>query len=315
MDSAVLMYHFIKGNESGTFSKLKGISVDQFHEQLKFLLKKYRIISHRDILRAVEIGKFPDNSFYLTFDDGTKDHINKVLPVLKEYGLTASFFPVPQPLIEKKVPVIEKQRFLQYIGFDHYTNFLEIFCRIAAEEVPKKIRNSIIYSKKNIKEYSNYLCHHHFYSDEERFYRKIRNELINPDVFKQIIDQMFDNFYPDETDFINEFYMSFEDLKLLKSEGMTIGAHTYSHCILSQLNNKDAKNEILSSINLLEEKLSTSITSFAYPNGIRTSFSEVVLSGKKVKYAFEVENQFVNAKFHPLRIPRIDCASFNQYFK
>ena len=229
-------------------------------------------------------------------------------------ALPQVFFPVPQPLIEKNIPVIEKQRFLQYIGFDHYDNFLEVFCRIASEEVPKKIRNSIIYSEKNIKEARNYLYHHHFYSDDERFYRKIRNELINPDVFKRIIDQMFENFYPDETDFINEFYMSFEDLKLLKSEGMTIGAHTYSHCILSQLDNHDAKNEILTSIKILEEKLSTIITSFAYPNGISTPFSELVLSEGRVKYAFEVENQFVNSNFSMFKIPRIDCASFDHIF-
>ena len=313
MESIVLMYHFVNDND-GVFSKLKGISTNQFYEQIKFLLRKYRPISHEDILKSSQFDKFPENSFYLTFDDGTKDHYNKVLPIIKDFGLTASFFPIPQPLIDGVVPIIEKQRFLQYIGFDNYSDFLDVFCSEVLKLVPKDKSSLFINSKENIERSSSYLNHLSYYSNEERFYRKIRDIYIENLIFEEIINDLFSKFYSNEISFIDNFYMNFNDLKRLISEGMTIGAHTYSHCLLSRLSDEECKSEIVESIDILQQKLLFEIESFAYPNGVRTPASESTLKSSMIKYSFGVGNLKANPKVNRFYIPRIDAASFESFF-
>jgi peptidoglycan/xylan/chitin deacetylase (PgdA/CDA1 family) len=312
MESVVLMYHFINDDNSN-FSNLKGISTNQFYEQLKVLLKKYRPISHEEILKSTQLDKFPENTFYLTFDDGTKDHSNNVLPIIKDLGLTASFFPVPQPLIDGVVPIIEKQRFLQYIGYEKYSDFLNVFCSEILKRVPKGKRSVFINSKENIEKSSTYLKHLTYYNNKERFYRKIRDLFLDSLIFEEIINNLFSKFYSDEISFIDNFYMSFNDLKLLISEGMTLGAHTYSHSLLSKLSDEECKNEIVESIDILQQKLLCKIESFAYPNGVRTQVAESILKSSMIKYSFGVGNLKANPKVNRFNIPRIDAASFESF--
>ena len=62
--------------------------------------------------------------------------------------------------------------------------------------------------------------------------------------------------------------MTWEQLADLQSKGMEIGAHTMSHPTLTKIkDNKTILNEILGSKKILETKLNTKITTFAYPYG------------------------------------------------
>jgi len=61
--------------------------------------------------------------------------------------------------------------------------------------------------------------------------------------------------------------MSYDQKKKFVDSGWEIGAHTISHCDLTNLSNNQAQIEIERSKIILEEKLQTEIVSFAYPYG------------------------------------------------
>jgi peptidoglycan/xylan/chitin deacetylase (PgdA/CDA1 family)/glycosyltransferase involved in cell wall biosynthesis len=61
--------------------------------------------------------------------------------------------------------------------------------------------------------------------------------------------------------------MSIDQKRAFVDSGWEIGAHTVSHCDLTNLSNDKAMDEILTSKEILEEKLDTKIISFAYPYG------------------------------------------------
>jgi len=60
--------------------------------------------------------------------------------------------------------------------------------------------------------------------------------------------------------------MNFDDLRILQSEGHTIGSHTLTHPNLAFLTDKEARYEMEESKKLLESELKTDIKHFSYPN-------------------------------------------------
>jgi peptidoglycan/xylan/chitin deacetylase (PgdA/CDA1 family) len=61
--------------------------------------------------------------------------------------------------------------------------------------------------------------------------------------------------------------MSWDDLRSLDSDLVTVGSHTLSHPILTTLNAEEIEAEILESRRCLEQKLARKVDFFCYPNG------------------------------------------------
>ena len=87
------MYHYVRPLRNSRFSKIKGLDLKNFKNQLEYLEKNYEVITHKDVIDALNDNKqLPKNSVWLTFDDGYKDHINFVLPLLEKFGYCGTFF-------------------------------------------------------------------------------------------------------------------------------------------------------------------------------------------------------------------------------
>ena len=70
--------------------------------------------------------------------------------------------------------------------------------------------------------------------------------------------------------------LSTDEIIELSHGGHTIGAHGHSHRCLTKLAEQDAKEEILTSKEILGELLGYDIDHFAYPFGMRRHFSEAL---------------------------------------
>ncbi len=244
----VLVYHSVSSQEDNKiFKGIHGESKEKFEEQLKFLLDNYIPISAADIKNRVLNGvKLPKNSFHLTFDDGLKQHYTNVFPLLKKYNIKGSFFVPTMPLIEKKATIVEKQKLLQYCLYKDYDIFLNDFYFLAKSIIlNKNMFAQLEPSIKNIKNSNTYLNQFDFYSDKERFYRKIRNEYINKEDFSQIIETQFRKFYKHDSEFIQDYFMSLSDLKEMNDSHMTIGCHTHSHPLLNNISKEEMNMEII----------------------------------------------------------------------
>jgi peptidoglycan/xylan/chitin deacetylase (PgdA/CDA1 family) len=76
----------------------------------------------------------------------------------------------------------------------------------------------------------------------------------------------------------HDLYLNWDDLRLLRSEGMEVGGHTCSHAWLGALPLEEQRREIVESKNLLEKELGCPVLYFAYPFGYYgASFSEATL--------------------------------------
>jgi hypothetical protein len=69
------------------------VSADSFREQLRFLKKRYNVISPKEFLLWCETKhELPPRSVLLTSDDGSRSSLYDMLPILQESGIECLFF-------------------------------------------------------------------------------------------------------------------------------------------------------------------------------------------------------------------------------
>lgn len=88
----ILLYHSVSDGKLRHLHELYYYkSVKQFEEELDFLLRKYQPLHPDDLFS----GKYTENHFLLTFDDGLKELYTTIAPILLRKGVPAIFFVNP----------------------------------------------------------------------------------------------------------------------------------------------------------------------------------------------------------------------------
>jgi len=92
----VLMYHYISIPPPDADAIRLDLSVtpQAFDEQMAFLVSNgYRTVRVSDVVEHLLSGApLPEKPIVLTFDDGYADNYEAALPILKKYGMTATFY-------------------------------------------------------------------------------------------------------------------------------------------------------------------------------------------------------------------------------
>lgn len=110
--------------------------------------------------------------------------------------------------------------------------------------------------------------------------------------------------------------MDWEEVKTIGSEDLfEIGAHTVTHRKLHKLEIEEAREEIITSKNVLEEKLNKPIKIFAYPYG-RYNQSVLDIMGKNdFKFVFSTKPGHLRKNFDKLKIFRFGVDNYrSKYF-
>jgi peptidoglycan/xylan/chitin deacetylase (PgdA/CDA1 family) len=284
------MYHFVGSEEDPQiFGGTRGISAQDLENQIKYLFSKgYKSITAAEIFLHLDSEvPLPEDAFYLTFDDGIKQHYSNVLPVLKKYDLEATFFIPTLPLLEHIFPELEKQRLLQYTLFSDYSEFLDEFCSKCRQLTgDEKAFNP---TPQNIKASEDYLPQFGFYEPNERYYRRLRNEIIDADLFSRVIHDIFSEFYSEDYLIIEDYYLSASDIRGMKSQGMIIGGHSHTHQFMDRLTKSEIHRELSVSHSYLATLTDSSIELFAYPFGVYNDTVKKCLSEVAVRCAFDTE--------------------------
>src|ERR1041385_2031104 len=70
-----------------------GVTPSEFARQLAILRANFSRVTITDVIRAIDRGGgLPNNPVLVTFDDGYRDNHDIVLPLLRRYGVKATFF-------------------------------------------------------------------------------------------------------------------------------------------------------------------------------------------------------------------------------
>lgn len=276
------MYHYVK--DKWFNNKHYYLSTETFENQIKFFLGDKGIIDLNEFLE----GKC---GYLLTFDDGLKDHIRFVLPILEKYNIKGCFYVCSLPYLKRKILPVHLIHILLF-NVDHQTLY-EYISDISAIDLRKK--ETLLYQDQNLNEY-------------EYQIKKFLNYDILPNQRNQILDHL-DNQFSITENWFKKFYLSEDDLIHLHRLGHTIGSHSHNHNLLGKMSYADQKLDIEMSIEFLESIIDQKIHTFCYPFGGLYSLNEDtkrILQNSQIKSAFNVKGDFSDN----LQIGRVDCNKY-----
>jgi len=241
------MYHYVRQLKGSKYPNIKGLSVDLFREQLKYITKYYAVVRMEEVIEATQTKQnLPENALLLTFDDGYKDHLTYVLPILKEFGVQGSFFPPANAVLENKVLDVNKIHYVLASVDDSTLLIKEIFEMLDQNREKYNLKDNSYYFNK-------LALANRFDSKEIIFIKRILQRELPLELRKKMIDQLFQKYVTkDEKSFAKELYLNLDELRYLKKQGMFIGSHSHSHFWLNTLDKELQEKEIDLSLKFLK---------------------------------------------------------------
>ncbi len=269
------------------------IDSETFRRQLTLLKKNYRVISPEEFLAWCEDReKLPPRAVLLTCDDGLLNNLTDMLPVLRQEELKCLFFVTGASSGESRSTLWYEDLFL--IFFYAPAGHFEISCggfSISGELLEKEKRRAIWWNAVKLLSEVDAAA-------RDSILLKVRTTL------RGAPSAMQNNFAQER-----RFGLLVRDeVRALADAGMTIGAHTLTHPMLSQCSSEIAKNEIFESRTCLESALQRPVWAMAYPFGDRESVTPQILSLAKdagYKAAFMNTGGGLGAPLPLFSLPRI----------
>jgi len=291
----IVNYHYIEDPRED-FAGIHPCPVEKFKKQIKFLSERFTIVSVPEVYTAAQ-KKSQEKFCALTFDDGLKDQYNNAVPILKEYGATATFFPITSTF-EGRLPSTHKL----YILLSHFSAdelidkcnifFNEYHTKQAEKyQIPKDRR---ITTKRKLRD-----------DIKTANIKEIMNILPN-NIEAQCLSWLFKKLNLNEKDIVKEQFMSEKDIQKLNAEGFTIGSHTHNHYALDTQDNESIRNEIRLSKEHLERITPESLTIMSYPHGGTSKDVITILQDAGFTHAVTIEQSAVRITDSPYLLPRYD---------
>jgi peptidoglycan/xylan/chitin deacetylase (PgdA/CDA1 family) len=206
--------------------------------QLRYLVHHFKIVSMEAMADRLANGSVPPaHEIVLTFDDGLRNNLTVVYPILRELHVPATMFVCPA-LVESGVWL-----------WNH-----EMRCRLQRLAAPDlaELRMKLLapgFSVDAIIEWMKTLPLEQRRIAEETI-RQATTEFLPTSAQREAFD-----------------VMDWNDLHSLDRDLITVGSHTLSHPILTKLSGQEIETEILESRRCLERRLQRKVDFFCYPNG------------------------------------------------
>jgi len=243
----IITYHFVRDLGHSRYPEIKGLTVEQFKEQIAYIKKHYSVINVA-ALSAAAAGDadLPPRPLLLTFDDGYLDHFTNVFPILKLNGLPGCFFPPAGAITEYRVLDVNKIHFV-LASVRNKSKIIQIIFALLDEfrERYGLMENRSYYEKLAVP--------NRFDTAEVIFIKRLLQRELPEDLRRIIVDRLFHHFVvTDEASFSRELYMTMDQLSCMRECGMDIGSHGYEHLWLDTLGQDGQVREIDLSLSFLE---------------------------------------------------------------
>jgi peptidoglycan/xylan/chitin deacetylase (PgdA/CDA1 family) len=246
---SILIFHRVLPAPDALFPGLPDNA--RFGNILGWMKSWFNVLPLDHAVHRLSSGTLPERAAAITFDDGYADNVTHALPVLRAHSLFATFFIA--------------------------TGFLDGGCMFN-DMIIEAVRAC---SRDTLELGSLGLGRHSLLTLQDR--RTSIDRLINAIKYRPVEERSAISRNIAAAAGCRPRYnlmMSSQQVRDLSRAGMQIGAHTVSHPILTRLSADEARREIATSRNCLEEIVGDRITLFAYPNGklgqITTEHAEMV---------------------------------------
>jgi peptidoglycan/xylan/chitin deacetylase (PgdA/CDA1 family) len=234
------------------------VTADQFRSQLRFLKVHYEVISPHDFRNYCE-GKcgLPARAVLLTCDDGLRNNVTEMLPILSDEHLQCIFFVTRVEFGDRRAALWHEELYLRLsanVNEAHISQAELGSFRVYGAEATRDLWRLLV-DKLSV------------------FAREQREGII--DEISLYLPQPVPLHHAKDPAWGERFLILNQDeLTQLVDAGMTIGAHTDSHSRLSRMSSELAKREMVENRSRLETILGREVWALAYPFGDAVSVSK-----------------------------------------
>ena len=276
------------------------LSEKQFRNILIWLKDNYELIGAEDYKYKFLTGKLLPEHICLSFDDALKCQYDIALSILEEFKTDAFFF-VYSSAFTDQPDYLEIFRLFRTSVFKSIDEFyLKFF------DILKKLESNEFDFQKSIFLKQNYLSEFPFYSDNDRFFRFLRDQYLGSFRYTEIMKDMM-HFYKFDIDAAKKnLWMSENELREISKLGHTIGLHSYSHPTqISKLTRYEQESEYKKNYFHLSKIINRSIEVMSHPCGDYNEDTLSILKDIGINMGFR-SNMSIPIIKSPLEIPRED---------
>jgi peptidoglycan/xylan/chitin deacetylase (PgdA/CDA1 family) len=249
----VLNYHRIRADrpaepcllDEGVFGPTQSV----FERQVKWLKSNFEVLSESELLDVCGAPEFRGRYAAITFDDGYRDNYDLAFPVLKAHAAPAIFFIVPEFIDERRIGWWDQIAYLVKLSD-------KPAIELRGETIPLGERKAAA------------ICTLHGWM-------KLKPAAETAGLIEDL-EKACGVPLPD-FDLRDRQVMTWEQIREVAAEGVTIGSHTQTHRVLAQLPEEDQRWELAESRAALEAKLARPVRTLAYPVGGYKNFTAVTM--------------------------------------
>jgi peptidoglycan/xylan/chitin deacetylase (PgdA/CDA1 family) len=229
------------------------VTPENLRGQLRLLKECYHVVSPNEVHDWVVDGKeLPERAVLLTCDDGLRNALTDMVPILREEGLSCLFFVLGASALESSRMLWYEELYLLLLAapvgsysFDALGMHIELGDRSQRRSAWWNLLKKLSQCDQ---------------AARARFIETSQAEFGLP-------DQWNAECATNEAQHRRFGLLNGNELRQLIDQGMSIGSHTLNHPILSQQPSELAWAEISESRDLLEKAVGKSIWALAYPFG------------------------------------------------
>ena len=238
--AVILMYHSVTEDPELTLNTIgMSISRKDFEAQIRSLVERFAPVSIEQVTQFAKGGcSLPRRAVAVTFDDGFADNYEFALPVLKRYGVPATFYIMVNAVEKGVLPWYCRLKF----AFKTTTK-----PEWSDPEQGQRYKVGTAQARKAAFDRACEIGAKKTGSDQDDFVRLVEQSL---DVEPLTLRLM----------------LTWDQIRSLRKAGHTIGAHTLSHPNLAHVSQDEARSEIFGCKQRLEDAVGENIDHFSYPH-------------------------------------------------
>jgi len=303
----IVTYHYVRDPATSRYPRIHGRTVAEFAGQLDYLCGSYTMVSGDAVIAAAkgDTAALPADAAWLTFDDGLKDHHDTVLPLLRDRGLTAAFFPSARPVLEGVVLDVHKIHFVLAGVADTGALVDRLKAEIDAHRGEYGLEATETY-------WQRWATPGRYDPADVMFVKRMLQKGLPAAVRSRIVDRLFRHFVTtDEAAFSAELYLSSGDIGELRAAGMAIGGHGDDHAWLNELDDAGQATQIERTRDFLAGfGVPADDWIMCYPHGGHDGRLHDLLRRNGCRVGLTVEERVARAgKDDWLALPRLDTNS------
>jgi peptidoglycan/xylan/chitin deacetylase (PgdA/CDA1 family) len=242
----ILIYHRVN-DEQDPF--LGATRVNAFRQQMEFVAKHFPIVSLDDIASGGWRNRGEKFCVALTFDDGYRDNYLNAFPILKALNIPATIFLTTGCVQDGKLP-----------WYDQVALAFKLTARKSLDWDQHAAPSGTMESA-------------------EARIRKMLSTLewlwgLSTDDRVQSLPELFKALRVSPEPNLPNFMLNWTEIREMSKNGISFGAHTVTHPVLSHCKTEDMENEIVESKKTIERNLKQPVNHFAYPFGRYGDFSD-----------------------------------------